>query len=319
MAMFGADVGQLRALARSFDDAATRLDQDRLSVGNAIRVQAWVGPVAVRFRAEWDSAHSVKVARAAARLHDAASALRRNADDQERTSAVNGAASIPRLFEPRGAGGPIGPGGGLAALITTGFVATVGEFAQGVRGVLDVAAKTVEIPFSIAEYGHRVGAVMLSGRGAEVAGHLDDVMAASKFGGLFDMAGKTIGALSVGLGVVDTITKAAEGDTEGAILAGVKTGLGIAAFAPPPVGPIAGAIGIGITVGELLSENPAITKFAGDVVGGAWDAIASGVDAGVRALPDVAHGVAQAVGGAGAAAGKFLGGVAAAAKKVWPW
>lgn len=85
--MYGADVAELRDLARAFDAAATKLDRERMSVGNAIRIQAWVGPVAVRFRAEWDSDHSTRVASAAARLKEAALALRRNADDQERTSA----------------------------------------------------------------------------------------------------------------------------------------------------------------------------------------------------------------------------------------
>jgi dienelactone hydrolase len=85
--MYGADVAELRELARAFDAAATKLDRERMSVGNAIRLPAWVGPVAVRFRAEWDSEHSTRVSSAAARLKDAAFALRRNADEQERTSA----------------------------------------------------------------------------------------------------------------------------------------------------------------------------------------------------------------------------------------
>ena len=90
--MYGADVAELRRLARAFDEASSKLEQERMTVGNAIRVRAWVGPVAVRFRAEWDSDHSVRVAHAAARLKDAAVALRQNADDQERTSASEGGA-----------------------------------------------------------------------------------------------------------------------------------------------------------------------------------------------------------------------------------
>lgn len=331
MAMFGADVAHLRALARSFDSAADRLDQDRMSVGNAIRVQAWVGPVAVRFRAEWDSAHSARIASAAARLHEAARALHRNADDQERTSTSDGGAGagvslVPVPSRPS----DLFPGGGVSllpagitALTMAGLTASVGSFAQGVHGVLSAASSAVELPFSAAEYAHTASAVLTSGRGAEVAGHLDDVLAASRFGGLFEVAGKTIGGVSVAVGVVDTITKASEGDTPGAVLAGVKTGLGIAAFAPPPVGPIAGGIAVGITVGEILSENPAITRAVGDVVGPAWDAVSSGVAAGAYALPGIAHDVgreaAKAVEGATAAAGNFLGGIARAAKKGWPW
>ncbi len=100
-AMYGADVAQLRALATQFDRSADRLDADRISVGNAIQISAWAGPVAVRFRAQWDSDHSRRVHETALRLRDAASALRANADQQERTSAVGqGAASGLRSVRP---------------------------------------------------------------------------------------------------------------------------------------------------------------------------------------------------------------------------
>ncbi|WP_292727429.1 hypothetical protein [Microbacterium sp. UBA837] len=88
--MYGADVAQLRNLARQFDSAASRLDDDRKAVGSAIQISAWVGPVALHFRAQWDSDHSRRLHDAAERLRDAAATLRSNADDQERTSAVNG-------------------------------------------------------------------------------------------------------------------------------------------------------------------------------------------------------------------------------------
>ncbi|NLA34771.1 MAG: hypothetical protein GX868_03675, partial [Actinobacteria bacterium] len=91
--MYGADVEQLRALAAQFDRSADRLDADRMSVGNGIRVKAWVGPVAVRFRAQWDSDHSRRLHEAAQRLRTAASSLRTNAQAQARTSAVGGGAS----------------------------------------------------------------------------------------------------------------------------------------------------------------------------------------------------------------------------------
>ncbi|GAB3156943.1 hypothetical protein GCM10027058_31490 [Microbacterium neimengense] len=88
MVMYGADVQGLRQLAQQFEHKAAQLDQDRMTVGNAIQVSAWVGPVAVRFRHEWDSSHSRAVHNAAGRLRDAAAALRRNADEQEKTSSV---------------------------------------------------------------------------------------------------------------------------------------------------------------------------------------------------------------------------------------
>lgn len=94
--MYGADVAQLRQLASQFDAKAQALDADRMSVGNAIQISAWVGPVAVRFRHTWESDYSRKLHDAASRLRDAAIKLRANADDQERTSAVDGGAGAGR-------------------------------------------------------------------------------------------------------------------------------------------------------------------------------------------------------------------------------
>lgn len=92
-AMYGADVAQLRTLAGQFDRLASQLDSDRMSVGNAIQISAWAGPVAVRFRHTWDSDYSRRVHGAAERLRSAAHSLRSNADDQERTSAASGGSS----------------------------------------------------------------------------------------------------------------------------------------------------------------------------------------------------------------------------------
>lgn len=85
--MYGADVERLRSLAAQFERFSQQLDTNRLAVGNAIQISAWVGPFAVSFRLRWESDLSVKVGNAAHRLHDAAGDLRRNADDQERASA----------------------------------------------------------------------------------------------------------------------------------------------------------------------------------------------------------------------------------------
>lgn len=99
--MYGADVAQLRQLAHQFDHAAGQLDAHRTTVGNAIRISAWVGPVAVRFRAQWDSDYSRRVHSAAERLRAAAGSLRANADDQDRTSAAD-TASAPKNWNGHG-------------------------------------------------------------------------------------------------------------------------------------------------------------------------------------------------------------------------
>ncbi|MGC3955284.1 MAG: hypothetical protein QM804_13730 [Propionicimonas sp.] len=99
--MYGADVGQLRALAAQFDRAADQLDQARLQVGGGIWISAWIGPFATSFRVRWDSEHSRRVASAAALLRANAQRARANADDQERTSAVDVRSVVPRAAADR--------------------------------------------------------------------------------------------------------------------------------------------------------------------------------------------------------------------------
>lgn len=128
--MYGADVAQLRTLAGQFDRIAGQLDGDRMAVGNAIQISAWVGPVAVRFRHTWDSDYSRKLHGAAERLRHAAGALRANADDQERTSAAgggSGAGTVPVV--------PFGhiPGG----FHTIGGPDFLGEARQATQSLVD--------------------------------------------------------------------------------------------------------------------------------------------------------------------------------------
>ncbi|MGV8907378.1 MAG: hypothetical protein ACOH1Y_00205 [Propionicimonas sp.] len=97
--MYGADVAQLRALAAQLERHADELDRGRMTVGNAIRISAWVGPFAATFRLQWDSEHSQSIMNAVGRLRESARLARGNADAQERASAVDGSgpanASVP--------------------------------------------------------------------------------------------------------------------------------------------------------------------------------------------------------------------------------
>ncbi|BDZ39625.1 CHAP domain-containing protein [Microbacterium suwonense] len=109
--MYGADVAQLRTLAAQFDRRAQELDAGRMTVGNAIRISAWVGPFAADFRVQWDSEHSRRVHDAASRLRDAAQKLRANADEQERASAADGSGTrVSPAPAPRPSDGGVVPG-----------------------------------------------------------------------------------------------------------------------------------------------------------------------------------------------------------------
>ena len=114
MTVCGADVIELRLLAEQFERAASRLDSGRMTVGNAIRISAWVGPFAVNFRLQWDSEHSHRVATVVSTLHETASKLRANADEQERASAATGGVLAGRagaaVRPPSGVTPPAGAG-----------------------------------------------------------------------------------------------------------------------------------------------------------------------------------------------------------------
>ena len=101
--MVGADVEALERLAYQFDQAADRLLAQTGQVGNGIQIGAWVGPVATRFRIEWDSTHSVSLRSAAEALKSNAAVLRKNAADQARASSGDTAGGLSGFSSGDGA------------------------------------------------------------------------------------------------------------------------------------------------------------------------------------------------------------------------
>lgn len=147
MSMYGADVVELRGLAAKFARAADQLDADRMAVGNAIQISAWVGPFATQFRVQWNSEHSQRIHNAAQLLRSAATSLRSNADDQERTSAVNGGPA--RSGEAwRGSGG--------ATSARAAAQKSWSDVIDGLRGI-DVGGIK---PWQMAELGAKTGELM---------------------------------------------------------------------------------------------------------------------------------------------------------------
>lgn len=126
----GADVTELRQLAKAFQTAANRLEQNRLTVGNQIKISAWVGPFAASFRLQWESQHSVRIAAAARVLTDNAVRLRKNADEQDQASRVDAGG---------GSGSDHGSGDSSAIVhaptSTAGYVAAVAGMKQNDDGI----------------------------------------------------------------------------------------------------------------------------------------------------------------------------------------
>ncbi len=214
--MYGADVAQLRTLAGQFDRMATKLDSDRMSVGNAIQISAWVGPVAVRFRHTWDSDYSRRLHSAAERLRAAARSLRSNADDQERTSAAS-----PGL----------GAGGSFPNRVHTLPATLAPNPIQGFVGAVAAA------PRNVVSWMSNVNSTV------DGLGTLSDVYKLN-----IKTPGMT-GPLGVMFDTADSVDAFSNGDYVGGALSGIS---GIFGMVAKPNNPI----GLGISVGKTSSIGP---------------------------------------------------------------
>lgn len=104
---YGADVTSLRALAKQFDSAATRLESlTQTLTSNVNAAQAWQGPDAQAFRSDWNGTYTSTLRAAVRALSAGSTDLVRNADEQN-------AASTDTVGAGGGAGGP-GHGSGAS-------------------------------------------------------------------------------------------------------------------------------------------------------------------------------------------------------------
>ncbi len=86
---YGADVAQLRQLAKNLANGANQLDQLGQQLGSSIASSPWKGHDGDRFRSDWNSSHAKVLRAAAAGIQQASKALLQNADQQDRASAGN--------------------------------------------------------------------------------------------------------------------------------------------------------------------------------------------------------------------------------------
>lgn len=95
MGMVGADVDQLRALARNLSQAADRLEAMTGDVSGRLSATPWQGQDANQFRSQWQG-ESLGLLRAVANgLRAAAAEIDRNANEQEQASTESGSGGQP--------------------------------------------------------------------------------------------------------------------------------------------------------------------------------------------------------------------------------
>jgi hypothetical protein len=102
MAMVGADVDQLRTLARNLIRSAERLESMANEINGRLSATPWQGPDAGQFRSEWQGHSLSSIRGVVGALREAAALVERNADEQEQASSTTGAG---------GSLGPIDAGG----------------------------------------------------------------------------------------------------------------------------------------------------------------------------------------------------------------
>lgn len=86
MAMFGADVSELRSLASRFESSSEELTRIQTLLSKLVLSSSWTGPDASQFKQAWAEVHVSTLLKAAAILDEGALALRSNATQQEQAS-----------------------------------------------------------------------------------------------------------------------------------------------------------------------------------------------------------------------------------------
>ena len=90
MGLVGADVHQLRTLARTFSPAAERLEGMSGEVTGRLSAASWTGPDADRYRSQWHGESLAMVRGVVGALRAAATTVDRNASEQEQASTGTG-------------------------------------------------------------------------------------------------------------------------------------------------------------------------------------------------------------------------------------
>lgn len=325
--MFGADVAQLRQLAKDFTSAADTLDRAGRELTSAITRGAWKGSDADRFRQRWTGRLQPALAATSRSLAEGAVTLRENADEQERASDSGG--SFGGSGGGSGGGGAGGEGGGsVLDWLKDGWEwirTAMAPIADGIKlkKIFD-AMRLYNAADLLADVSRAAASakVFLLGDMVDSAlgrnGLLGNMLA--RLGGPVAAVGRWLGPIggvfSVVGGVQDMISPQHDGWRGwGDRIAGglsVVSGAGTIALALG-AGAALGPVGIGVvvgaglvagawTLGNMIYDN---REAIGSAVSGAWNW------AGDR-LSDAADGVA-------AAASSVVGGIAEGAGKVGSW
>jgi len=86
MAIWGADVQQLKTLGSKLQAGSNEIEQQRNTLNKVLHSTDWKGPDADRFRNEWQSQHMTALSKVAQALDEAGKKATKNANEQEQAS-----------------------------------------------------------------------------------------------------------------------------------------------------------------------------------------------------------------------------------------
>jgi uncharacterized protein YukE len=86
MAIWGADVEQLRQLGGKLEHGASEIESQRNKLTNFLDQVDWRGPDADKFKDQWRGEHTSKLNQVAEALREAGNRAKQNADQQTQAS-----------------------------------------------------------------------------------------------------------------------------------------------------------------------------------------------------------------------------------------
>jgi uncharacterized protein YukE len=312
--LWGADVAELRTLAQQFGKTAELLLQQSAQLTSHINsTTSWKGQDAVLFRSEWNGSHRAMLQLAAFALKQESKKLLENANEQEKASDGGTGSGGPGTGTP-GANGPGGPVPGQGSNTPWGpdwladpdspfrdgwdIYALTKAFPNLRAGLVDLphfiqkadsvrefifakdfrnVAKAFQDTNMLSQY-FNTSSELFDGRW-DTALNLAEGGKAATF---FEVGGKALGGIAVGLDLLDTVNNIKEGDGGAALYSGIKTGLGVLSFAPPPVGTAAmvasGALAIYDNVPVVKETVNAIGGSMADGAKAAWEGAGDAVE-----------------------------------------
>lgn len=335
--MLGADVEQLRALAQEFSRKSESLTQAQRLIDGAVNQlpRYWKGPDAQRFASQWRGQHRGVIARSATMLVQTADQLKANATEQVQASSAaslgggsGGSAGGSGGPKPGGTANPWGPdwlskdSPFRDGWKNYGNLKNVVNLPKNLYGLTWMANKGLDFfkdSSQWAKLAARSAPYNLMDSTTDLLGlknlnkYFPSLNSMKGFfaetpkffkgtdlewlgkGGL----GRGLGWLGVGLNGYDTIQGIAEGDGTKAAISGIKTGLGVACFLPPPAGTVAQVI----SAGWAIYDIPVVKDFVNNGVKAIGDGIASAVTNPGKFVDDVGKGIKDL----GKGAANFLG------------